>query len=86
MDIAQSSFITAYKYCFRHHFAYANIERWAREGLDVDAMLPYLAKYMGHAHIGSTYYYVHTSPDFMSRFSEIAESTESVLPEVGFDG
>lgn len=73
-------------YCFRHRFAYANIERWAREGRDVGAMLPYLAKYMGHAHIGSTYYYVHTSPDFMSRFSEIAESTESVLPEVGFDG
>jgi len=72
-------------YCFRHRFAYANIERWAREGLDVDAMLPYLAKYMGHAHIGSTYYYVHTSPDFMSGFAGMARSTDSVMPGVGFD-
>ena len=72
-------------YCFRHRFAYANIERWAREGRDVDAMLPYLAKYMGHAHIGSTYYYVHTSPDFMSGFAGMARSTDSVMPEVGFD-
>ncbi|MBQ9043274.1 MAG: tyrosine-type recombinase/integrase [Eggerthellaceae bacterium] len=73
-------------YCFRHRFAYANIERWAREGRDVDAMLPYLAKYMGHAHIGSTYYYVHTSPDFMSGFADMVRSTDSVMPEVGFDG
>lgn len=73
-------------YCFRHRFAYANIERWAREGRDVDAMLPYLAKYMGHAHIGSTYYYVHTSPDFMSGFADVTRSTDSVMPEVGFNG
>lgn len=72
-------------YCFRHRFAYANIERWAREGRDVDAMLPYLAKYMGHSHIGSTYYYVHTSPDFMSGFAGMARLTDSMLPEVGFD-
>ncbi|MEE8722937.1 MAG: tyrosine-type recombinase/integrase [Eggerthellaceae bacterium] len=72
-------------YCFRHRFAYANIERWAREGRDVDAMLPYLAKYMGHAHVGSTYYYVHTSPDFMSGFAEAVRSTDAVMPEVGFD-
>jgi integrase len=88
-------------YCFRHRFAYANIERWAREGRDVDAMLPYLAmrtsgahaahssltcfSNMGHAHIGSTYYYVHTSPDFMSGFAGMARSTDSVMPEVGFD-
>jgi integrase len=36
-------------YDFRHHFAYANIERWMRQGADVTAMLPYLARYMGHA-------------------------------------
>ena len=30
-------------YDFRHHFAYANVERWMRRGTDVTAMLPYLA-------------------------------------------
>lgn len=34
-------------YDFRHHFAYANIERWMAEGTDVNAMVPYLARYMG---------------------------------------
>ncbi len=73
-------------YAFRHHFAYANIERWGREGRDVMAMLPYLARYMGHSSFESTLYYVHTSPDFMSGFSEQVSRLDSLLPGVGFDG
>lgn len=73
-------------YSFRHHFAYANIERWGREGRDVMAMLPYLARYMGHSSFDSTLYYVHTSPDFMRGFSAETSLLDSLLPEVGFDG
>lgn len=72
-------------YDFRHHFAYANIERWMRQGTDVTAMLPYLARYMGHASVDSTYYYIHTSPDFMDAYADIAGKTQSLLPEVGFE-
>jgi integrase len=73
-------------YSFRHHFAYANIERWAKEGINVDAMIPYLARYMGHSSFDSTYYYVHTSPDFMAEYADIIRSMGDILPEVGFDG
>lgn len=72
-------------YDFRHHFAYANIERWMRHGIDVTAMLPYLARYMGHASVDSTYYYIHTSPDFMGAYADITGKTQSLLPEVGFE-
>jgi integrase len=72
-------------YDFRHHFAYTNIERWMRQGTDVTTMLPYLARYMGHASVESTYYYIHTSPDFMHAYAEIAGKTQSLLPEVGFE-
>lgn len=71
-------------YDFRHHFAYANIERWMSQGKDVTAMLPYLSRYMGHATLSSTYYYVHTSPDFMAAYAHITGNGGSVLPEVGF--
>lgn len=71
-------------YDFRHHFAYANIERWMRQGIDVTAMMPYLARYMGHAGVESTYYYIHTSPDFMAAYADITGKTQSLLPEVGF--
>lgn len=71
-------------YDFRHHFAYANLERWMTDGTDVNAMLPYLARYMGHASLDSTYYYVHTSPDFMNYYADITRKGEQLLPEVGF--
>lgn len=71
-------------YDFRHHFAYANIERWMALGKDVTALLPYLSRYMGHATLESTYYYVHTSPDFMDAYAHITGKSGSILPEVGF--
>ncbi len=72
-------------YDFRHHFAYANIERWMTHGKDVTALLPYLSRYMGHATFESTYYYVHTSPDFMRGYADITAAGASPLPEVGFE-
>ena len=72
-------------YDFRHHFAYANVERWMAQGTDVTAMLPYLARYMGHASIESSYYYIHTSPDFMDAYAHITAESQSLLPEVGFE-
>ncbi|GLP82997.1 hypothetical protein TUM20984_44170 [Mycobacterium antarcticum] len=71
-------------YDFRHHFAYANIERWMNAGDDVTAMLPYLSRYMGHSTFESTYYYVHTSPDFMAAYADITAGRQSLLPPVGF--
>jgi integrase len=72
-------------YDLRHHFAYANIERWMAEGQDVTAMLPYLSRYMGHATFASTFYYVHTSPDFMRSYADLTAPGQSLLPEVGFE-
>ena len=71
-------------YDFRHHFAYACIERWRTQGKDVHAMLPYLSRYMGHASFDSTYYYIHTSPDFLDAYNDITRASQDLLPEVGF--
>ena len=69
-------------YDFRHHFACANIMRWSAEGKNIHAMLPYLMRYMGHTEIESTYYYIHLMPDFFPKYSELAASTEELIPEV----
>ena len=71
-------------YAFRHHFAYACIERWRIQGKDIQAMLPYLSRYMGHASFDSTYYYIHTSPDFLNAYDGITQASQELLPEVGF--
>lgn len=72
-------------YSFRHHFAYANIERWMAEGRDINAMMPYLSRYMGHATLDSTFYYIHTSPDFMDGYAALVQESQGMIPEVGFE-
>jgi integrase/recombinase XerD len=69
-------------YDFRHHFAFANINRWTAEGKDVHAMLPYLMRYMGHSSFDSTLYYIHLSPDFYSDYESMASISDSCIPEV----
>ena len=69
-------------YDFRHHFACENIRRWSEQGKDVQAMLTYLMRYMGHSSFESTYYYVHLIPDFFPQYSELTISTEELIPEV----
>lgn len=58
-------------YDFRHTFATECICRWMREGRDIDAMLPFLSAYMGHARYEDTLYYVHMVPDFYERVGTV---------------
>lgn len=72
-------------YDFRHHFVWANLNRWAREGIDINVMLPYLMRYMGHKNIKSTLYYFHFVTEFFPEFALLAEPLESILPEVPYE-
>lgn len=69
-------------YDFRHHFAFATLNRWVKEEFDVNSMLPYLVRYMGHANLESTFYYLHLVPEFFSTFAEKTSMLEALLPEV----
>lgn len=72
-------------YDFRHHFAYANINRWVAEGKNVNAMIPYLIRYMGHKSLDGTLYYFHFVPEFFPVYRKISSSLESILPEVNYE-
>jgi len=69
-------------YDFRHHFAWSNINRWAREGTDINAMLPYLMRYMGHNCIKHTLYYFRFVPDFYSDYKALSKQLNERIPEV----
>jgi integrase len=64
---------------FRHSFAANALLRWYRDGAKVEAKLPLLATYMGHASAVSTHYYLHwieplraaASERFASHFGEL---------------
>ncbi len=50
----------------RHTFAVGRLVAWYKAGLDVNAMLPVLATYMGHVHYSDTAYYITVTPELMS--------------------
>ena len=72
-------------YDFRHHFAYANINRWVAEGKDVNAMIPYLVRYMGHKTLDETLYYFHFVPEFFCEYRKISSPLEDLVPEVDYE-
>ncbi|HVH72654.1 MAG TPA: tyrosine-type recombinase/integrase [Candidatus Dormibacteraeota bacterium] len=49
----------------RHRFASITLLRWYRSGKDVEQKLPYLSAYLGHVHIGDTYWYLNAWPELM---------------------
>ena len=69
-------------YDFRHHFAWANLNRWASDGLDVNVMLPYLMRYMGHKNVSETLYYFHFVPEFFSTYKDMTSDLDDIIPEV----
>lgn len=72
-------------YDFRHHLAFSTLNRWITSGVDVNCMLPYLSRYMGHGSLESTDYYLHLVPEFFHAFSEKVKSTETLLPEPDYE-
>jgi len=67
-------------YSLRHNYATQTLMRWIEEGIDLDAMIPYLSAYMGHATFSSTYYYTHLLPERLANMG--FTSTSGVIPEV----
>jgi hypothetical protein len=64
-------------WCAEHSrtvFDQGTVEGWVRARL----------RYMGHASFDSTYYYIHTSPDFLDAYDHITQASHELLPEVGF--
>jgi site-specific recombinase XerD len=54
----------------RHTFATTRLIRWYRDGADVQRLLPQLATYLGHVHIGGTQNYLSLTPELLRYASE----------------
>lgn len=72
-------------YDLRHHFAWTNLNKWASEGLDLNVMLPYLMRYMGHQTVSETLYYFHFVPEFFPTYKEMTGCLDDMIPEVPYE-
>lgn len=70
-------------YDLRHTFATKRLYMWMKEGRDLNACIPYLSAYMGHAHLSQTAYYIHLVPEVFPVLTGLDwEGFSSVIPEV----
>ena len=54
----------------RHRFAVKRLVSWYTAGVDVQAMLPALATYMGHVHYSYTAHYLTATPELLGLAAE----------------
>jgi integrase/recombinase XerD len=50
----------------RHAMVVRRIQAWHADGVDVDAMIPALATYLGHVEVRDVYWYLSAVPELMS--------------------
>lgn len=67
----------------RHSYVVHVIDGWVNSGENLNEMIPYLQKQLGHQKIESTMYYYHLVYD---SFETIVKKTRDVYPEVIRDG
>ena len=69
---------------FRFSFAVNALLRWYRDGVNVQTKLPFLAAYMGHVSVMSTYYYLRLIEPLASEAGSLfAAHYESLVQEGG---
>ena len=50
----------------RHLFAISTVTSWYRAGLDVNAQLPLLSTFLGHADPANSYWYLSATPELLA--------------------
>lgn len=74
-------------YLLRHRYATAVYAKWLDEGADLNARLPYLSAYMGHAGFEDTAYYIHLLPERLLPSARIDWGRlDAMIPEVEDEG
>lgn len=66
----------------RHTYTVFRVNRWVQGGRDVQAMMPYLSRHLGHKSPEQTYYYFHTIYDGLENIRSHDSAFASVFPEV----
>ena len=64
----------------RHSFAVRTVLGWYRDGVDVQARLPWLSTYLGHRKPACTYWYLSAVPELLALAAERRERNLAVRP------
>lgn len=67
---------------FRFTFVVNRMNAWAEEGLDLQVMMPYLSRYLGHKTTKETFYYYYLVNDAYKTVAKKDTIAADVIPEV----
>lgn len=66
----------------RHTFVVKRMNLWMEQGLELNVMMPYLSKYLGHRGKGETFYYYHQVDKAFQIIRKKDHISQLVIPEV----
>lgn len=69
-------------HALRHTFVVFRINGWMAQGLDLNVLMPYLSKFLGHKSPSETFYYYHQVLEAFRVIREKDTVAKSVIPEV----
>jgi len=59
-----------------------SLTEWMLEGVSLNAMMPYLSKYLGHSSVEDTFYYYHQVDRAFQIVRQKDNLSDTVIPEV----
>lgn len=69
---------------FRFTFVVYRMNLWAEQDIDLQVMLPYLSRYLGHKSMNETFYYYYLVKDAYKTVAKRDTIANSVIPEVNY--
>lgn len=66
----------------RHAYVVKRLNLWMGQGLDLDHMLPYLSRFLGHKSFDESLYYYHFVEDAARIIQQKDRTVDKVIPEV----
>ena len=69
-------------HALRHAFVVDRMNQWMLEGISLDAMMPYLSRYLGHSEINDTMYYYHQVNSAFQIVRQKDLLSGQIIPEV----
>lgn len=67
---------------FRFSFVVSRMNLWAEKGLDLQVMMPYLSRYLGHKSTDETFYYYYLVKEAYKTIEKKDTVANDVIPEV----
>ncbi len=66
----------------RHSFVIIRMNKWTEQGIELNGMMPYISKYLGHTSVDDTFYYYHQIESAFKTIRSKDSASTIIIPEV----